>query len=325
MVTVCPAYASAEQWAVSIDCPELNVEARAELEVRHLVELRAVPGEPATLLLRCTDNTVEGAWQRDGQTISRRFVTRTPGDKLLELAHWLASMLIGVVQADGVPMRVQDVKAQTTAPSAGAAGAALPVNAEPKPVAKPPPERSPAPAPAPARKSSQRASSPAFRLPWSLGLAASSHLFATEIPGSLGPSLHGTRSLSERFGVHAALGYEWSLGEVAGFSSQEAVAAAHLDTAVRPWLSVLVGPVLSVFRVKSEAHANDTRHSTTAGLDVLARVAAPWSGFGPFAQLGMRGLLRPREVRRGDEVVWSIPSWQAVLVIGAQFGGTPKK
>ena len=304
----------AADWAVEVDCVELGVEARSELEVRHLVELRALPGEPATLLIRCTEGSVEGAWRREGVILSSRSVTRTSGDDLLEVGHWLASMLIGVVEEQG---------ALPAAPSA------------PPKAAEPAPEPSlPAPALEP------RANEPAptsvlvgpveppkpSRPAWSVGAAVSYHLFGTELPGSIGPSLDGTLTLVDRFGLHGALGYEWSQGSAAGFSTREAWLGLHADFALLSWLSFEVGPALSILTVAGSTEATSAgQTSATAGIDVALRGVAPWPGMGGFGSVGLRSLARSREVRVNEEAVLTVPSWQASFLLGVQFGGGSKK
>lgn len=303
LIALGAAPASAASWEVRVECPELGAEARAELEVRHLVELRGLPGEPATLEIRCAPTSVEGAWQRGDTIVSRRSVSRAAGDDLLELGHWLASMLVGAAQQQGVPLRAVP---ETPAPAAEPERAAT---------AAPHAER---PRPAAPRIT--------LRAPWTLGLAMSSHIFATELPGSAGPSLVGSLSLMDRFGLHAALGYEWGFGRVSGFGAQEALAAVHFDAAVAPWLSVLVGPSLSVVRVvRHDNGAEAPRFSTTAGVEALARASFPWSGLGAFVEVGVRGLAASREIRRDAAEVLTIPSWQTVVVLGAQLGGQSEK
>jgi hypothetical protein len=314
--------ALAADWAVEVDCVELGIEARSELEVRHLVELRSLPGEPGTLLIRCSEGSVEGAWQRDGVTLSSRAVTRAAGDDLLEVGHWLASMLIGTVEEQGgLPAAPSD---QPTAvePEPGPRSPAPVGKAEPTAEAAPAPEhpieRARAIAVAPARAP--------LRPAWTVGVAVSYHLFGSEVPGSIGPSLDGTLTLADRFGLHGAVGYEWSQGSAAGFSTREAWLGLHADFAVLPWLSFEVGPALSILTVTgSTAATSGEQTSTTVGVEVALRGVLPWPGIGGFGSLGLRSLARSREIRVEDQAVLTVPGWQASFLLGVQFGGGGKK
>jgi hypothetical protein len=76
-----------EGWQVRVECPELSAEDRAELEVRHLVELKTLHVAPQVLVLRCEERSVLGGWEEAGKLGSQKLVTREPGDNLLELLH----------------------------------------------------------------------------------------------------------------------------------------------------------------------------------------------------------------------------------------------
>lgn len=308
-----------------VECAELSAEQRAEVEVRHLVELQSLPGEPSTLRLRCTSTSVEGVWQRGEATLSSRSVSRTPSDNLVEVTHWLASMLIGVRQeqgpqeSDAASPDVTSVTLQATPSPSPAGVAGEPASTIESASSGPSPSSSAgagdAPLPAPSPRRTPRS--------WGLGVAASYHLLGTEIPGTLGPSVDASLGLGGRFGLHLALGYEWSQGTAASISAGEAALGVHVTTALTPWLGVLLGPSLSIVNVASST--SEAYWSTTVGAEFLLRGRLPNPGFGAFAAVGVRGLAVARDVQLGDETSLTIPTWQGVFQLGMHFAGPPKR
>lgn len=313
--------AHAEQdWALRVDCPELTTEQSAEVEVRHLIELRSLAEAPATLHIRCAEVTVDGSWVRDGVLLSKRSVTRTSNDDLLELAHWMASILVGI--------RPGKTEASSTAPSAPLqqredADASV-RRGEPRPPLEPspaiPPETegegrsSPTSGSAHARTSSSRA--------WFVGGGASYHHWDSEVVGSLGPTLDAGVFLLRRWGIHGVVSYEWGLGRGHGIASREAALSIHAVARAAPWLFLLAGPVLSIIRVRGDTQKTDQAHvTTTFGAEVSLRAQFP-ERLGGFAVLGLRALASAREVRVDDALSLYIPSWQWFGAVGFQFSST---
>lgn len=327
-------------WAVVVECPELSAEQRAELEVRHLVELQALPGTPATLVIRCSEDAVEGSWQRQGVTLSKRSVTRAEGDDVVELGHGIASILIGVrevhaadssltsssAEKEGAPPSPPPDPSREGVAPATSGETATSTNASLK-------EDTPQVADAEREGAQQAEASPVSttspaprRLPWSVGVGASAHYLGTQVPLTLGPVFEGTVRILDSVGVQAALSAEWGMGRADGFGVREIAPSVHADLMVTPWLSVLVGPVLSVLLVKGNTEVTSQRSvATTGGVEILLRGSTPWRGAGAFGAVGLRALGRAREVRVDGEIALSIPQWQAGMMLGFQWGGENKK
>lgn len=67
--------------------------------------------------LRCGAESSEGRWEQNGEVLSRRSVARAPNDDVLELAHWMASVLIGIGVGADVDRASDDPVARLSAKS----------------------------------------------------------------------------------------------------------------------------------------------------------------------------------------------------------------
>jgi hypothetical protein len=314
------------KWAVRVDCAELSAEDRAEIEVRHLVELETLQGAPQTLVLSCNETSVSGGWEHQGQVVSQKLVTRAKGDNLLELHHWLASMLASVGPGN---LNVE--------PEVGASGAA-PAQVEPNGAGSPPKDVPPVLATTPVDGTTSGASLPpknsrsdrpgelssssrALLHPWRVGFGGTYEHWGSEVPGAAGFLLDGSFTFHRPLALHASASYSWAIGDAAGFSARAGALGLHLEAEILPYFAVLAGPLVSLTELyDAQDGTRAAYNAVTLGGELFGRLNLPVRGLGAFLALGVRGLVSERRIRLNGEDQLSVPAVQGLFVLGAEWG-----